>query len=228
MTIYRNDAREPVTLGPDDDVFFLDRKFLTGDNLDASVSRSHHAPKLFRADGAWMLHNQSPTDAVVLVDPDGRRRRIGPNLICPLDIGDSELELGPVKLGIEVHDAAQPPPIPIQPGPITVPRDGYSPEEELVAYFRRKPIARTVMYVRYQQFISSLPEHQIPRPLTAQEVRQCFAAVTDTVVNQVQRDMQRFTGRNLAQLGHWLVERGVLLDRHRIDIPHDACEHRRR
>jgi hypothetical protein len=89
---------------------------------------------------------------------------------------------------------------------------------------------RTIMYVRFQQYISDLPEHvRRPRPLEARQVLECFPDAGGIgPVNESQRHLSRLTGLNLDEIGPWLVRYGILQPRHKIDTPHVNCTHRRR
>jgi len=226
LIIFRQNAEEPLYLTPDD-ICYLDRKFLTGAEDDETIS-ARHAPKLFSADGGWIVLNQSPNQKLVLWGPSGNVDRIGPHMARKLEEDYSELLVVERRVGLEVQGTViTPMPTPGPTAPITTPPDGDA-ERALRALLDNKPWVRTVMYVRFQQYISARSEYvHNPEPLRAVDVLACYPdAQNESAVHQACREIRDATGLPLWEIGPWLVERGILLRTHNIDIPHTECQHR--
>jgi hypothetical protein len=228
LIIFRRSAEKEVELEPGNELY-LDRRFLTGGDIDNRVSQRGNAPKLFFADGGWMVFNQSETATLVLTRPNERSLQIGPRMSWRLDDGYSQMWISDCAVGLQVDGVHTPPAPPPAPGPPTQPLDGArvkSVQERLAA----KPTERTIMYVRFQQYISDQPVHvRNPRPLEARQVLECFPdAVALSVIHEAQRQLNKLTGLSLEETGSWLVQYGILHPRHRIDTPHVNCGHRRR
>jgi hypothetical protein len=110
-------------------------------------------------------------------------------------------------------------------GPPTSRLDGPdSPREMVAELLEKRPELCTIMYVRYQAFLSDVDE---PRSLTAGQVLDCFPDTTIHRVNEAQRKMKHITGRDKEQLGTWLVDNGLLTTKLRGSTPHVNCCHRR-
>lgn len=226
LIVFRQNAEEPQYL-ISGDVCYLDRKFLTGAEEDDTIS-ARHAPKLFSADGGWIVLNQTPNQTLVLWGPKGNVDRIGPGMARMLEDDYSELQVEERRVGLSVHGTViAPPPAPGPAAPITTPPDGDA-EKALRALLESKPWVRTVMYVRFQQYISARPEHvHNPEPLRAADVLACYPdAQNKAAVDQACREIRDVTRLTLWEIGPWLVERGILLRTHNIDIPHTECQHR--
>jgi len=207
---------------------YLDRRFLTGSDDDRRVSQAGNAPRLLFAGDGWMLINQSETASLVLTRPEDKAPvRIGPRMSFRLDNGYSQLWISDHAIGLEVDGADLPPPAPS--GPPTQPFD----KDKVEAVQKRladKSVERTIMYVRFQRYISELPaDVRNPRPLGARQVLECFPEAGGiSVVHEAQRHLSRLSGRSLEDTGHWLVECGILQPHHKIDTPHVNCGHRKR
>jgi hypothetical protein len=119
---------------------------------------------------------------------------------------------------------------PVLPGPTTGSPDSWAEDELKQAM--EKPTFRTIVYVRFQEYIPAPPHGQPeltvskPAPLTAAGVTACYPEATEVMVNEVARRMREITGLHLWKTGDWLASRGILLSTHNIDIPHTACGHR--
>jgi hypothetical protein len=230
LMIYPQSANDPVTLSPGDN-FPLDRRFVTGGLDDVTVS-ARHPPQIFYAEGEWMIRNHPENRGIVIHTPDHRAVRIGPGSARTLAAGYSEIFIATYKIGIEIEEggAATTGSLPLPaPYEITL-TDGGPEEKELKKLLDNKPMYRTIIYVRFQQYISPYPKpgHN-PAPLTAAEVLECYPDPRlKATVDQACREIRDATGLTLIEIGPWLVERGLLLTTHNIDIPHVHCGHRSR
>jgi hypothetical protein len=227
LLIYRKSSEAPVVLVPADGDFFLDRKFLTGSNSDDRYS-ARHAPLIFPRVNGWYVHNRLRDTTLVLKGPGGNICRIGPDMTRLIEQDYSELLICECWIGLEIRGPLEnviEPPIPD--GPITNPQDGGA-ERALLALLESKPLLRTIMYVRFQEYISDDPVYaRRPQPLTAAEVLECFPDGQNIgAVHQAWREIHEVLGISLSEMGPWLVERGILLSTHNIEIPHVNCPHR--
>ena len=228
LTIYPQSSDDPVSLSPGE-VFRLDRRFVTGGLADATVS-ARHPPQVFFAEGQWMLRNDPLNRAIVIHAPDGRPVNISPGAARTLAEGDSEVFIAAYKIGISVEEdgPADPACLPsLATAEVTL-TDGAEEEERLRKLLRDKPMWRIVMYTRFQRYISPTPTPgDNPSPLTAAEVLKCYPDPrSEATVNQAWREIKDATGLTLNEIGPWLVERGLLLTAHNVDIPHVNCGHR--
>jgi hypothetical protein len=223
-------SEEPIELKPGTD-FFLDRMFLTGSNGDNRYS-ARHAPRLFSDATDWYVENRQRDITLRLIE-GGQIASIGPGLSRKLEVEYSELLIVQTKVGLELRrdesaspdrvSAAEPPTLD---GPRTETGEE-AIESSLRAFLAKKPQVRTIVYVRFQQYISEDPIYsRSPQHLTAEQVLLCYPGAKDvSTIHQAQRDISNLTGLRLHELGPWLVSRGLLLASHNIDIPHVNCGH---
>jgi hypothetical protein len=230
LTIFTRSAQDPPELVPGD-VFHLNRRFLTGADDDEQLPRL--GPAIFYGADGWYVSNDTSNQTLVLWSPSGRVDMIEPGLAKKLEEGESDMQIADreVALAVEEDDADLEAP-PLLPGPITEDPDKDA-EDELKQVMKGKPVFRTIVYVRFQEYIPAPPHGQPrytvrkPAPLTAADVTACYPEATEVMVNEVARRMREITGLHLWKTGDWLASRGILLSTHNIDIPHTACGHRR-
>jgi hypothetical protein len=231
LTIYPYNTDEPVTLSPGE-VFRLNRRFVTGGLADTTVS-ARHPPQVFFAEGEWMIRNDPSNKVIVIHAPDGRPANIGPGAARTLAVGDSQVFIAGYRVGLSVEEDGSTNLAflsSVEPDEVTeiTLADGAEEEERLKALLQNKPMWRTIMFTRLQRYISPNPKPgENPSPLTAAEVLKCYPDPRlETTVNQAWRDVKDITGLALNEIGPWLVERGLLLTDHNVDIPHVNCGHR--
>ncbi len=227
LIIIRHDHGDSVTL-PEGMLFYLDRRFLTGGEQDTRLHRRRHAPMLLSLDGDWLLVNQSPSRSLTVEDEEGHFLRLEPQKVRLIPVGFSTLKIGPVGVGLEFMAENSRGPLTLE-GPETSRSDGSdNPCDVVRELLERRPELRTIMYVRYQAFLSDRPEDVArPRTLTAGQVLDCFPVTSIHRVNEAQRKMKHITGRDKDELGHWLVDNGLLTTRLRGTTPHANCHHRK-
>jgi len=228
LTIYPQNSDDPVILSPGE-VFRLDRRFVTGQLADTTVS-ARHPPQVFFAEGEWMIRNDPLNKVIVIHPPDGRPATISPGAARTLAGGDSEVFIAAYKIGISVEEAGAADPgclSPVDTGEVTL-SEGAEEEARLRKLLRDKPMWRVIMFTRFQRYISPNPRPgDNPSPLTAAEVLKCYPDPrSEVTVNQAWREIKDATGLTLNEIGPWLVERGLLLTAHNVDIPHVNCGHR--
>jgi hypothetical protein len=228
LTIFTRSAQDPPELVPGD-VFHLHRRFLTGADDDEQLSRS--GPAIFYGADGWYVSNETSNQTLVLWSPSGRVDMIEPGLAKRLEEGESDMQIAgrEVTFLVEEDDADLEAP-PVLPGPRT--QDPDKEAEDELKQAMEKPTFRTIVYVRFQEYIP-VPPHGQPRltvskpaPLTAVGVTACYPEATEVMVNEVARRMREIIGLHLWKTGDWLVSRGILLSTNNIDIPHTACGHR--
>jgi hypothetical protein len=231
LVIFTRSAQEPPELVPGD-VFYLDRRFLTGADDDEQLS-ARHPPKIFYGVDGWYISNETLNQTLVVWGPSGRVDWIRPRLAIRLEEGESDMQIADREVTFLVEDSAagrESPPM--LPGPITWSPDSEA-EDEMQRIMKKNPAFRTIVYVRFQEYIPPPPHGQTrlatskPAPLTAADVTTCYPEATATTVNEVARRIRDITGLGLWEIGDWLADRGILLSTHNIDIPHTNCGHRR-
>ncbi|HEX4721000.1 MAG TPA: hypothetical protein VH333_00700 [Pseudonocardiaceae bacterium] len=227
LIVIRHDHGDAVTLS-EGTLFYLDRTFLTGGEQDTRLHRRKHAPMLLSLDGDWLLVNQSPERPLTVEDEEGHFLRVSPQKVCLIPVGFSTLKLGPFTVGIEFMAEDSLTPLTLD-GPTTSKFDRTDQALDVVSeLLERRPELRTIMYVRYQAFLSDRPEDvDKPRTLTAGQVLDCFPVTTIHRVNEAQRKLKHITGRDKDELGQWLVDNGLLTTRLRDTTPHVHCDHRK-
>jgi hypothetical protein len=223
LIIIRHDHGDSVTLS-EGTLFYLDRQFLTGGDEDTRLHRRRHAPMLLSLDGDWLLVNRSPSQSMTVEDEEGHFLRLEPQNVRLIPVGFSTIKIGPLGVGLEFMAENSLVPLTLD-GPPTSRFDGWdSPCEVVRELLEKRPELRTIMYVRYQAFLSDADK---PRSLTAGQVLDCFPDTTIHRVNEAQRKMKHITGRDKEELGNWLVDNGLLTTRLRDSTPHVNCCHRK-
>lgn len=232
LVIFTRSAQDPPELSPGD-VFYLDRRFLTGADNDERFS-ARRPPMIFYGADGWYISNHTPNQTLVLWGPSGRVDKIRPGLARKLEEGESDMQIADREVTFLVQGTEtdrKSPPVPR--GPITLEPDRKA-EDEIKELMKEKPTFRTIVYVRFQEYIPPPPHGQPrlawvnkPAPLSAHDVRACYPEATEVMVHEVCRRIRDITGLKLWEIGDWLAERGILLATHNIDIPHTACGHRR-
>jgi hypothetical protein len=231
LVIFTRSAQEPPELVPGK-VFYLNRRFLTGADDDEQFS-ARHPPMIFYGADGWYVSNQTPNQTLVLWGPSGRVDKIRSGLAKRLEEGESDMQIADreVTFLVEDSDADRESP-PTLPGPITWSPDREA-EDELKRIMKERPVFRTIVYVRFQEYIPPAPHGQPrlavskPAPLTAADVTACYPEATMVTVHEVCRRIREITELQLWEIGDWLADRGILLSTHNIDIPHTNCGHRR-
>jgi hypothetical protein len=233
LVIFTRSDQRPPELGPGD-MFYLDRRFLTGSDDNEHYS-ARHPPVVFHGADGWYVNNETLNQPLYLWSPSGRLDTIDPGLAKRLEEGESDLQIADCEVTFLVQgsDADRHSP-PIPRGPIT-----WTPESEaedaLKQLMRDRPPFRIIMYTRFQEYITPRPHGQVgpalvkrPAPLTATDTAACCGpGVTAGTVHEASRMIRKITGLELWRIGDWMVKCGILRPEHNIDIPHTACSHRR-
>lgn len=214
------------------EVLNLDRRFVTGGDSDASVSRQANCASLFDRSGTWFVHNRSPSRDLQLMSEDGRQYRIAPGSAKEITDAYSELFVGgshrvglTLKADVVYHREPLTAPTAVGEIPTELPLE-LDREQELITYLENERHS-TVTFLRYFEFIpGTAPAGPHPKPLTAAEVVLCNPAVTEAQVNQIQRDIKKIIGLDADATGAWLADRGILRMNSKIGLPHEQCRHR--
>ncbi|WP_372663388.1 hypothetical protein [Amycolatopsis kentuckyensis] len=206
----------------------LDRMFVTGGTTDPSVSRTKNAALLFDNKGVWSVKNRSHDHDLPILTETGRQYWIGPALsfeivppYCELGVG------GPHRVGLTVVVTAADSDADAVLEEISTHKPAeIRRESDLLAFFARDTRAWVIARLRFQEYIPrAVPSGDRPQPLSAGEVVQCDPSVTESQVNQVQREIANIIGLDVKSVGPWLVKRGILLRGHASGLRHDACRH---
>lgn len=217
------------------DVWALDRKFLTGADDDERF-HARNPPIVFYGHNSWYLSNNTPDQELVLYGPNDHVDRIRAKTGRPLEVGESVLLIVDQEVVFLVDRAPAPAkgarwPIP-DPAVKITDSPQLAAESELQDLLNSKSTFRTIIYTRFQEYILPLElarrragRANKPRHLNAQEVIKCYPDVTLVQVNEASRTIRSITGLELHEIGPWLVDRGLLLATHNIDIPHVECGH---
>ncbi|MEV8516270.1 hypothetical protein [Dactylosporangium sp. NPDC051484] len=220
--------REPVTLRPEDEPLYLDRRFLAEDDL--LLSRRPNAPLVcFRA-GDWWLDNECRSDPPLTVFVSGLGRRFDVPNGCSFRLrsGDNELHLWrpDLRVLLTVSGRAEPVVSEERSGPVTM--VGLpNAHVRLQALFERNPRYKLIMAAHYREYLT--PGIERPQELSRQDTAKCCGGNQNEVTDAKRAVMHAIWGEqgHGERIAAYLINRGIITRADQSLVPHRDCIHRR-
>jgi hypothetical protein len=220
--------REPVVLVPGNQPLYLDRRFLS--EQDVTLPRSPNAPRICYRAGEWWLDNECRSQPPLAVFPDAPEQRFEVPNGCSFRLrsGDNELHLWrpEFRVLLTAHGEARSLPNDNRSGPVTV--VGLpDAEKRLKNLFARSPRYKLIMAAHYREYLT--PGSERPTELSRQETADCCGGTVNEVTDAKKAVMTAIWGRQGQgdRIAAFLIGRGIVTRADQSLVPHRACEHPR-